>query len=735
MLKLNPGPTGKTSHISESALEAMKNDILQEFRAMKNELMRDMRDIKTQTRKLSSTVDDIKRNIQDIQGEQSVLRLDIEAVSDRLDKLECNPPRQSGSGQHDVIDLLKEVEKLEQYNRRNNVLLYGVSEKPEEVSWDLRALSCEILNDCLDSDSVRLSPEDIAEAHRIGRRPSQTKPCSFQSRDPATDDSVEVARAKRVTDRYVWDLKYLQQFRENLLLPAVVDIFEKCILPVDEIDKVVTQFTAVICEAAGSMKRHKKTRFVHSEPWFDAEYSPISQEEVFTAIEGLKCGKSSGNKLLHEVVTVQGLPQICDANSNTTRRVVWFLIFCGGLCFTTFNIYNQISLYLSVPVNVRVDQILENTLSFPAITICNNNIVRRSLLENLGWRDVLQVAFPYTDFNEQLPNVNISQLDISKITSLQVSLTSSYGHTMENSTIKCDWESAPCGQDDFIYLDTDMGKCFTYNANGHLLARNSGRAHGLRLLLNAQEEEYTRSHEGYLGTGFMVAVHAPEVIPIMSEMGMAVAPGSQHFVGIGVKKVKAHEGVGDCGDRVLKHFTGNYSRHACKQDCEVDFIVSMCNCRAYANQSVDVTVCTAQQFQECYIPAKARYLQTDTGCKAGCPEPCSYTRFTTQHSSAPLTRNYITAYTKAKGQTEEYWRRNLVILEMYMSSMTYEHIEKQLEYGVLDLFCDIGGALGLLLGASLLTVLEVFDFLCITFVSMVFEKNKVGKLDSRDNSK
>ncbi|XP_046582483.1 acid-sensing ion channel 1A-like [Haliotis rubra] len=357
-----------------------------------------------------------------------------------------------------------------------------------------------------------------------------------------------------------------------------------------------------------------------------------------------------GNKPLHEVVTVQGLPQICDANSSISRRVVWFLILCGGLSFTTFNIYKQISLYLSVPVN-------------------------------------------------------------------------------------CDWESAPCGHDDFIYQETDMGTCFTYNVNGSLLARNSGRANGLRLLLNVQEEEYTRSSDGYLGTGFMVAVHAPEVIPIMSAMGMAVAPGSQHFVGIGVKEVTANDGVGGCGDGFLKYITRNYSRDACKMECEMDFIVSICNCRDYTNPNDDVAYCTPQQFQECYVPAKARYLQTDTGCEAGCPEPCSYTRFITQHSSSPLTRNYITAYTKAKGKTEEYWRRNLVILEMYLSSMTYELTEKQLGYEILDLFCDIGGALGLLLGASLLTVLEVFDFLCITVFSVVFEKNKVHKIDPKDNSK
>ncbi len=42
--------------------------------------------------------------------------------------------------------------------------------------------------------------------------------------------------------------------------------------------------------------------------------------------------------------------------------------------------------------------------------------------------------------------------------------------------------------------------------NGSLLARKSGRSHGLRLVLNVEEDEYTRSIDGYLGTGFMVTI-------------------------------------------------------------------------------------------------------------------------------------------------------------------------------------------------------------------------------------
>ena len=143
----------------------------------------------------------------------------------------------------------------------------------------------------------------------------------------------------------------------------------------------------------------------------------------------------------------------------------------------------------------------------------------------------------------------------------------------------------------------------------------------------------------------------------------------------------------------------------------------------------NMSYCDVEQYTECLLPTLEEYLQTGTGCESECPEPCSYNTFTTQHSSSPLSRDYITQYTKAKGQTEEHWRRNLVILEVYLDSMAYEHMEKQLGYEILDLFCDIGGAMGLLLGASILTVLELADYICLRAMAKLSGGKKAKRID------
>ncbi len=55
---------------------------------------------------------------------------------------------------------------------------------------------------------------------------------------------------------------------------------------------------------------------------------------------------------------------------------------------------------------------------------------------------------------------------------------------------------------------------------------------------------------------------------------------------------------------------------------------------------------------------------------------------------------------------------NLLGFEVYYRDMVEEQIINEIAYNPIDLFCDIGGALGLILGASISTVLEFIDY-CI----------------------
>jgi len=50
---------------------------------------------------------------------------------------------------------------------------------------------------------------------------------------------------------------------------------------------------------------------------------------------------------------------------------------------------------------------------------------------------------------------------------------------------------------------------------------------------------------------------------------------------------------------------------------------------------------------------------------------------------------------------------------VFFSELKYTHVESEAAYPALALLCDIGGALGLILGSTMLTFCELADFLII----------------------
>jgi len=64
--------------------------------------------------------------------------------------------------------------------------------------------------------------------------------------------------------------------------------------------------------------------------------------------------------------------------------------------------------------------------------------------------------------------------------------------------------------------------------------------------------------------------------------------------------------------------------------------------------------------------------------------------------------------------------------KVFYSEMKYTYVEYEAAYTVLALMCDIGGALGLILGSTLLTFCEFADFLIILAATWVKIRASTG---------
>ena len=71
-----------------------------------------------------------------------------------------------------------------------------------------------------------------------------------------------------------------------------------------------------------------------------------------------------------------------------------------------------------------------------------------------------------------------------------------------------------------------------------------------------------------------------------------------------------------------------------------------------------------------------------------------------------------------------FYRKNFLNLDIYYKQLSVEEVVQQPAFAFLSLLGEIGGFLGLLLGASVLTVCEIFDFILVNSIAACKRRKK-----------
>jgi hypothetical protein len=77
---------------------------------------------------------------------------------------------------------------------------------------------------------------------------------------------------------------------------------------------------------------------------------------------------------------------------------------------------------------------------------------------------------------------------------------------------------------------------------------------------------------------------------------------------------------------------------------------------------------------------------------------------------------------------EDFIRSEFAMVEIFYSQLAYEEIDTVPAYSVLALACDIGGAMGLILGSTVLTLFEIADFIVINLWNICLVKQSQSKV-------
>ncbi|KYO43961.1 acid-sensing ion channel 4 [Alligator mississippiensis] len=420
------------------------------------------------------------------------------------------------------------------------------------------------------------------------------------------------------------------------------------------------------------------------------------------------------------------------------RRLLWALavLACLGLLCTWCS--DRVRYLQGHPVHTRAHLAYALRRRFPAVTLCNNNPVRfprltRPDLYSVGqW---LGLARPDRSLVpallEALPEprrrwlgrlANYSRfLPPRPSERTMESFFHRLGHQIEDMLLACRFRRQPCGPEHFAPVYTRYGKCYTFNGDRRnpRVARQGGMGNGLEIMLDIQQEEYLpiwrETNETSFEAGIRVQIHSQDEPPYIHQLGFGVSPGFQTFVSCQEQRLTyLPQPWGSCrasvpGEQTLPGYE-TYSIAACRLQCEKEAVVHSCHCRM-VHMPGNESICSPNVYIECADHTLDMVVE-DTRELCSCPTPCNLTRYGKEISMVRIPNKGSARYLARKyNRNETYIRENFLVLDIFFEALNYEAIEQKKAYDLAGLLGDIGGQMGLFIGASILTVLEILDYM------------------------
>nr|XP_006009097.1 PREDICTED: acid-sensing ion channel 5 [Latimeria chalumnae] len=356
------------------------------------------------------------------------------------------------------------------------------------------------------------------------------------------------------------------------------------------------------------------------------------------------------------------------------RKVVWMLVVLSSFCVFIWQVSSRFINYFSWPTTTTVVLQYVEDIEFPAVTFCNLNRYQTQAVTNLTIVFYLwSIVSAFIRFTGIDGSINVSQEPLDFVLgnpnfSIK-DFTRSSGYLLNNSTLlKCDFYGEPCYPEDFEHVFTEYGNCYTFNHNDIVVKRRvsvSGR--GLSLLLDIKQTV------------------------------------SQEYP------------WGECNPKIRLLYHDTYTAYGCLQECKSKQIQDKCGCIPPLLPG-NGTECNLEQFYNCAYPTLFNVEKYGL-CTAGihnstCPAPCEETSYPTTVSYSTFPSNKALQYLSFKlKKRSEYIRQNLVYIDVAYQDLNYKMTQQQKALTATELLADIGGQLGLFCGASVITIIEVLEYL------------------------
>ena len=199
-----------------------------------------------------------------------------------------------------------------------------------------------------------------------------------------------------------------------------------------------------------------------------------------------------------ESTTIHGF-RFLDTSNSRIRRTIWLLFVLSSFVFFTYQFYSCLREFFNYKVNTIVYMSNDDETEFPAITICNQNTIRKSKAEANKDEPAVQQLMKLTRqyFQAGKNSANTSEVQHTTVTGQALrEVYFNYGHTMQNITtggmlLFCGTPKGEvCTEEDFHRTLTYSGLCYTLNSGKRkgpaIKSALSGRFAAVKITMSAQ---------------------------------------------------------------------------------------------------------------------------------------------------------------------------------------------------------------------------------------------------------
>ena len=407
-----------------------------------------------------------------------------------------------------------------------------------------------------------------------------------------------------------------------------------------------------------------------------------------------------------ENITMHGIFRIL-SSKHLLVKIFWLILFLVSSGYLIYQVVEIFKSFLHYSVTTKIETKIEKPLQFPAVTFCpakafEENFTREAVLNDTKLNDILKETDKGKSFVRSF----------------------SFGFMPYNY------------EDHFKrIIIPQMGSCYIFNPNGAVYQKRAGKLYGLSIKLLVDKSAMIPSQ------GVYVTVHSYDEFPFPTLNGIGLSPGFSSIISLKKRTIRRQPSPypSDCtyGGEEKLFYPGKYTVNNCELSCTEAEAIKRCGLPISAMTPVYLSNETKTMLLKHSNVSSAKkclfqpgmvnsLLEIECYCRLPCQEihyekSLSFVKWPNGHVLHQYAKQILRANI-SDNNAEKSLRNRLFELHIYFEEMSNEVITELPEWTLTKLLSDIGGQMGIWLGASVFSVIELLVVVGHTPFNLLYVK-------------